>query len=184
MANPGMTLEKRLTARLLQIAALLLAFFMIDQISKWIILEQVMVPARVIPVTSFFNLTLGFNTGVSFGFFKDTLAEWPGVLAAVKATMIIGLVIWAALTNSRVERIGLAMIAGGALGNAIDRWRQGAVTDFLDFHWANWHWPTFNMADVVIVGGALLIFLAAVLPAPVAETTPSASAPTEGPRQS
>lgn len=165
-----MTLEKRLTARLLQIAAILLACFMIDQISKWIILEQVMVPARVIPVTSFFNLTLGFNTGVSFGFFKDTLAEWPGVLAAVKATMIIGLVIWAALTQCRMESSGLAMIAGGALGNAVDRWRQGAVTDFLDFHWMDWHWPTFNTADIVIVGGAALTILATILPTPTAQS--------------
>ena len=165
-----MTLETRLTARILQIAAIILACFMIDQISKWIILEQVMVPARVIPVTSFFNLTLGFNTGVSFGFFKDTLAEWPGVLAAVKATMIIGLVIWAALTQCRMESSGLAMIAGGALGNAVDRWRQGAVTDFLDFHWMDWHWPTFNMADVAIVGGTGLTILAAFLPAQLARS--------------
>lgn len=173
-----------MTRRLLQIATILLACFMIDQISKWIILEQVMLPPRVIGVTSFFNLTLNFNTGVSFGYFKETLAEWPTVLAGTKGLIVVGLVIWASLTNSGVERIGLAMIAGGALGNAIDRWRQGAVTDFLDFHWANWHWPTFNMADVAIVGGVALIFLAVMLPAPIAKTTPSITSPTDGQRQS
>jgi len=173
-----------MTTRLMQIATILLACFMIDQLSKWIILEQVMLPPRVISVTSFFNLTLNFNTGVSFGFFKETLAEWPTVLAGTKGLIAVGLVVWASLTNSRAERIGLAMIAGGALGNTIDRWRQGAVTDFLDFHWNNWHWPTFNMADVVIVGGVALIFLAVMLPDPTAKTTPSATSPTERPRQS
>lgn len=179
-----MALEKRMTARLLQIAAILLVCFMIDQISKWIILEKVMVPARVIHVTSFFNLTLGFNTGVSFGFFKDTIAERPGMLATIKAMIIVGLVIWAALTQSRMESSGLAMIAGGALGNTVDRWRQGAVTDFLDFHWADWHWPTFNFADVAIVGGATLMFAAAMLPAPPPDMTPSENAQSEKPRQS
>jgi signal peptidase II len=52
-------------------------------------------------------------------------------------------------------------MAGGALGNIWDRWRHGAVTDFLDLHWAGWHWPTFNMADVAITCGVGMILLGA-----------------------
>lgn len=66
---------------------------------------------------------------------------------------------WAWRTDRSVERIALAVIAGGALGNIIDRWRQGAVTDFLDFHWAGWHWPTFNGADIFICMGAIFLLL-------------------------
>ena len=53
-------------------------------------------------------------------------------------------------------------MAGGAFGNAIDRWRQGAVTDFLDLHWRVWHWPTFNGADIALTLGVVLILLAAL----------------------
>ena len=62
-----------------------------------------------------------------------------------------------------LERAGLALVVGGALGNIIDRLRQGAVTDFLDLYWRDWHWPTFNGADIAITLGALCI-LAASLP--------------------
>ena len=62
------------------------------------------------------------------------------------------------------ERAGLALVVGGALGNIIDRLRQGAVTDFLDLYWRDWHWPTFNVADIAITLGAVCI-LAASLPA-------------------
>ena len=62
----------------------------------------------------------------------------------------------------RLERLGLSMIAGGALGNMLDRYRQGAVTDFLDFYWNGWHYPTFNMADVFITIGAGMLMLASL----------------------
>ena len=54
------------------------------------------------------------------------------------------------------------MVVGGALGNIIDRLRQGAVTDFLDFYWRDWHWPTFNVADICITLGAVLILVASL----------------------
>lgn len=60
-------------------------------------------------------------------------------------------------TRRTIEATALGLIAGGAAGNIVDRVHQGAVTDFLDFHIGNWHWPTFNMADVAIsIGVALL----------------------------
>ena len=62
-----------------------------------------------------------------------------------------------------VERTGFALIVGGAIGNIIDRLRQGAVTDFLDVFWQDWHWPTFNVADMAITLGAACL-LASSLP--------------------
>lgn len=138
----------------------------LDQASKWLMLAVVLDPPRVIELAPFLNLRLGFNTGISFGLFRDTLERWPEALGLFKFLVGLGLIIWAALSRHRLERIGLALIAGGAFGNAIDRWRQGAVTDFIDLHWGGWHWPTFNGADIAITLGVVLMLLAGL---PLAE---------------
>ncbi|MGW9330617.1 signal peptidase II [Bosea sp. NPDC055594] len=138
----------------------------LDQASKWLMLAVVLDPPRVIELAPFLNLRLGFNTGISFGMFRGTLERWPEALGLFKFLVGLGLIIWAALSRHRLERIGLALIAGGAFGNAIDRWRQGAVTDFIDLHWGGWHWPTFNGADIAITLGVVLILLASL---PLAE---------------
>ena len=62
--------------------------------------------------------------------------------------------------QNALERAGFALVVGGALGNIIDRLRQGAVTDFLSLYWRDWHWPTFNGADIAITLGALIILIA------------------------
>ncbi|MDP2381160.1 MAG: signal peptidase II, partial [Pseudohongiella sp.] len=54
---------------------------------------------------------------------------------------------------------GYSLVLGGALGNGLDRAMRGYVVDFLDFYWQDWHWPAFNIADVGIVCGALLLVL-------------------------
>ena len=117
----------------------------------------------MIEVTSFFNLMLTFNTGVSFGMFQDFFASRPGTLALLSFAIASLLMTWALRSCLPGERRGLALVAGGALGNIIDRWRQGAVTDFLDFHWQGLHWPAFNAADVFIFLGAFLILTSTFL---------------------
>lgn len=141
--------------------AVALAAAGLDQASKWLMLEVVLSPPEPIALTPFLNLRLGFNTGVSFGLFRDTLEAWPGLLGLFKFAAGFGLLAWATLAGHRLERIGLALMAGGAFGNAIDRWRQGAVTDFLDLHWGDWHWPTFNGADIALTFGVMFMLLAA-----------------------
>ena len=83
-------------------------------------------------------------------------------IAYAELVVALGLMVWAVRSTIRAERIGLALVAGGALGNAQDRWRQGAVTDFIDLHWGGWHWPTFNGADIAISAGVGLMLLAAL----------------------
>jgi len=155
--------------RLVFVVAVALAAAGLDQASKWLMLEVVLNPPEPIALTPFLNLRLGFNTGVSFGLFRDTLEAWPGLLGLFKFAAGFGLVAWAMFAGHRLERIGLALMAGGAFGNAIDRWRQGAVTDFLDLHWGDWHWPTFNGADIALTFGVVLMLLAAL---PVMKPTP------------
>lgn len=137
---------------------LIVAVISMDQFSKVVIVELVMQPPRVIPVTDFLNLMLSYNTGVSFGLFADWFRDAPGYLNAITSGIVLGLVFWASVATKRLEASALGLIAGGASGNILDRLQRGAVTDFIDLHIAEWHWPAFNLADVAItVGAALLI---------------------------
>lgn len=159
--------------RLFSAVAVALMAAGLDQASKWLMLEVVLNPPRLIELTPFLNLRLGFNTGVSFGLFRETLEAWPGLLGLFKFAAGFGLLAWAMFAGHQLERIGLALMAGGAFGNAIDRWRQGAVTDFLDLHWGDWHWPTFNGADIALTFGVMLMLLAAL---PVMNRAPDRAA--------
>jgi signal peptidase II len=127
-----------------------------DQVSKWWILERVMVPPREIPVTGFFNIVLGANTGVSFGLFTGS----PQSLLVVLGAALVGILLFMLWrTQTLLGAAGLGLVIGGAVGNIIDRLRRGGVTDFLDFYVGQWHWPTFNVADIGIVCGAGLLLL-------------------------
>jgi len=137
--------------------ALLVILF--DQLSKWWILNVTMVPPRIIPVTSFFDLVLVHNRGASFGIFSDA-PGWASVALIVFAILIsIALAIWMWRVNETLLAVALALVIGGAVGNVIDRIRFGAVVDFLDFHVAGWHWPAFNIADSAITIGVILLIL-------------------------
>lgn len=138
--------------------------FALDFVTKWLILNVVMVPPRIIELTPFFSLTLGFNTGVSFGILRAYFLD-PLILAGIKMVIVAGLLVWAMRTAKPLEAVSLGLIAGGAVGNAVDRMRQGAVTDFLDFHLAGWRWPTFNVADIMITIGVTLLITASFWPA-------------------
>lgn len=129
----------------------------VDQFTKTVMIDIVMQPPRVIPITSFFNLVLSYNEGVSFGLFADFFRSRPGVLIALLSVIATVVVAWAAVAKKRTEAVGLGLIAGGAIGNIIDRLQRGAVTDFIDLHLTGWHWPAFNFADVAIVGGTALL---------------------------
>ncbi|CCV11921.1 signal peptidase II [Mesorhizobium sp. STM 4661] len=136
-----------------------------DLFTKTIIVELVMQPPRVIPVTSFFNLVLSYNEGVSFGLFADLFRNRPGILTFGTSLIVLIIIGWAAVAKNRTEAAALGLISGGASGNIVDRAKNGAVTDFLDFYIADWHWPAFNLADVAIVGGTIILVGASLLSA-------------------
>ncbi len=136
----------------------------IDFVTKWLIVNIVMVPPYTIEIAPFFNLRLGFNAGVSFGMFRKLFVDQPLLLAGILAAITAGLLVWAMRTTRRIETFALGLIAGGAAGNVLDRVRQGAVTDFLDFHFGDWHWPAFNMADVMIIVGVVLVITSSFWP--------------------
>ncbi len=111
---------------------------------------------EVVPVTPFFNYVLVWNTGVSYGLLGD-LPVWA--LGLVAAVAIVALGIWWLRTADTLVRFGLMLVIGGALSNALDRLLYGAVADFFHFHWQGWSFYIFNVADVAITLGVLLLIL-------------------------
>jgi len=134
-----------------------LGAFSFDQFTKTIIADIVMQPPRVIVMTGFLNITLSYNEGVSFGLFSEILRGRPEILVFTSSVIVAGLLVWMSIAGRRLEATGLGLMAGGASGNIFDRMQRGKVTDFIDFHLAEWHWPAFNLADVAIVVGALIL---------------------------
>jgi signal peptidase II len=139
-----------------QIATLAIA---LDQATKWWILEGVMQPPRVIPVTPFFNLLLTWNNGVSFGLFNNSNNLNALLLSVLAIVIVVFLFFWLRKAENKRMAAGLGLIIGGALGNVIDRGLHGAVVDFLDFYIDTLHWPAFNIADSCITVGAILLIL-------------------------
>ena len=120
-----------------------------------------------LPVTSFFNLVFVLNPGAAFSFFARAGGWQTPLLLAFGLAASALIAYW--LVHSpmdRVNALGFAAILGGALGNAVDRARHGAVVDWLDFHLAGWHWPAFNVADTGIALGAAALILDAMFIAP------------------
>jgi signal peptidase II len=130
-----------------------------DQATK-IVIERVYDYGDVHPVTGFFNLILTYNRGAAFSFLRDA-SGWQRhffTVVGIGASLFIVFLL-ARHGTQKLFSFALALIMGGALGNVIDRIVHGHVIDFLDFHYAGWHWPAFNVADSAIVTGAALLIL-------------------------
>lgn len=151
-----------MASRWLALAALVL---LLDQASKAWMMANLRPPGSV-SVTPFFNLVLVFNPGASFSF----LAGAGGWQKWLFIALALGISLWLLVLLHRHARerllpAALALILGGALGNAIDRLRFDAVVDFLDFHLAGYHWPAFNAADSAITVGVGLMLWHQLRPA-------------------
>ena len=145
----------------LRLQGLGLAFLVLvlDQITKWWVLTDVMNPPRIIEITPFANLVLVWNRGVSFGLFNTGSAYGPWILSAVALAVSIVLLVWLFRGPERAVGWGIGLILGGAVGNVVDRLVHGAVVDFVDLHVAGAHWPAFNVADSAITVGAGFLIL-------------------------
>lgn len=127
-----------------------------DQASKLFLLFGYDLPVRQpVALTSFIDLTVEWNRGVSYGLFQQEsdLGRW--VLIGISAVAVIVLGIWMCRVKTRVLALSLGLIIGGAIGNAIDRIAYGAVFDFVYFHIGAVSWYVFNIADAAIVAGVV-----------------------------
>jgi signal peptidase II len=142
-----------------------LVVIIVDQISKWVVMNNLMVHDSVPVLEGFFNLVHVRNRGMAFG-----LMNRPGIdfafyfLVAASLMAIAFLLVWFFKLKDGDKRliVGLSLILGGAVGNLIDRFRFHEVIDFLDFYLGGYHWPAFNIADSAITVGTFLVAISLI----------------------
>ena len=123
-----------------------------DQLSKFWILYGLDLPARgSVRVLPFLNFTMVWNHAVTFGMFSGLGGAGRIVFSAIALAVVVLLAVWILRTPSKLTAACVGAIAGGAVGNVIDRVRYGAVVDFLHAHAFGWSWYVFNVADSAIV---------------------------------
>jgi len=131
----------------------------LDQISKLVVLDTI--PHRSsIRVNDFLNWVLVFNPGAAFSFLADGAGwqKWFFIAIGLLATIVM---IWLLFRHAKqsIFCFSISMILGGAVGNLIDRFTHGAVVDFIDVYYRQYHWPAFNLADSAITLGTFLLIL-------------------------
>jgi signal peptidase II len=151
-------------AMALTVAAAVIA---LDQATKAWVLQALpgKPPLTVIP--GFFDLTFSRNTGGVFGLLAGTPSFGRSAFFVGATTVALGVIVvlvrnWG--RDSRLLTFALSLVAGGAVGNLVDRLRFGSVVDFIDWHWRTHHWYTFNVADSAITTGAVLLFVHSLAP--------------------
>ncbi|MDR2244537.1 MAG: signal peptidase II [Burkholderiales bacterium] len=128
----------------------------LDRVTKLLVYET-FYSGEVRPVTSFFSFILTFNTGAAFSFLAGA-GGWQRPFFIVISIVACLVFSWLLLRGgSRLFSLGLVLIIGGAIGNLWDRIAYGRVIDFLLFHYQQWSYPAFNIADSAIVVGAVLL---------------------------
>jgi lipoprotein signal peptidase len=132
-----------------------------DQASKWWVLDILNLPEIgqlvVLPVL---KLTMVWNRGATFGLLTGIGGIWGGLaLAAIALAVVAALIVWLRRAESPITAVAIGAIAGGAIGNVIDRLRFGAVVDFLHAHAFGYSWYVFNVADAAIVCGVAALVI-------------------------
>lgn len=138
-----------------------------DQLTKTLVVARFALGDSV-TITSYFNLVRAHNPGAAFSFLADA-GGWQRfalTVVGVVVSVVLAVLLWRGV-GSRLETAANVGLIGGALGNVADRLRIGTVVDYLDLHWRGMHWAAFNLADILVVGGAALLLLVSSGTAPV-----------------
>ena len=138
---------------------LIFLIFLVDRISKNLIIKLAGNNDNLeIIISKFISLNLIWNRGVAFGLFSFDDNFFYKILTILISIIII-VVLWLIIKSEKVEKYGFIMIFAGSLGNIYDRFVYSSVPDFIDLHYNDFHWFTFNVADIFIsLGVILLIF--------------------------
>jgi len=149
--------------------ALALAIYAADQYTKYLATGLKHGPSFPL-IPGLLHLSYVENAGIAWGLFADAGAGGRWILSLISLIAALGIALYAVRTpvHERLTHWGLALVLGGVLGNLTDRLCRGAVVDFLDLFIGPYRWPTFNLADVVITAGALVLLADALRPAPEA----------------
>ena len=134
----------------------------LDQITKALVDRYMALYESRSIVDGILKLTYVQNRGAAFGILSDAdlpYQSWLFALVSLVALAAIAAYAWKLPAGSRMPRVALALIMGGAVGNLLDRLRLGYVVDFVDVFWGVYHWPAFNVADSAISVGVALLLL-------------------------
>tara|TARA_Y100000768_G_scaffold262662_1_gene200259 strand:+ start:951 stop:1424 length:474 start_codon:yes stop_codon:yes gene_type:complete len=135
----------------------IVVIFILDRISKYYILELSKSYEKInIKVTSFLNFNLVWNDGIAFGLLSFQQNFYYQIITII-IIMITLVIIWFAFRSKGLEKIGFLMISGGSLGNIFDRLYYSSVIDFIDLSYNNFHWFIFNVADIFITFGVIML---------------------------
>ena len=133
---------------------------LLDQLSKVYIDSSFALYQSITVIENFFNITYVRNPGAAFGILSDHAIRIPFFIS-VSLIASFGILWYLRRVDSadRWQHFSLGLIFSGAVGNLIDRIRQGEVIDFLDVHWYRYHWPAFNIADSAICVGVVILLI-------------------------
>ena len=141
-------------------AGVALATLAADQASKYWILEILRLPdIGSTPILPMLNFTMVWNHGITFGLLWSDSAWAGAVLGTIALAVVVALAVWLWRAERMLVAVALGAVAGGAIGNVIDRARFGAVVDFIHAHAFGWSWYVFNVADAAIVCGVAALVL-------------------------
>lgn len=136
--------------------------FVLDQLSKWLVVSALRPGAQVGVIPGLFDLTLTYNPGVAFGMMSELSPIIRAALIGLATLAAVTLVLWILVSEYAEDPVGqyaIAMVLGGALGNVVDRLRLGEVIDFVDIYYGTYHWPAFNLADSAICLGVAILLI-------------------------
>lgn len=141
----------------LRYLALVSFVILCDQASKWMVSQRLPLYHSHEVIRRFFAFTHVQNPGAAFSLFAGY--AHANIILSIFTIVSIAIMLWLVWREHafNLSGIGLAMIAGGAIGNLIDRLRVGSVLDFISVDIGNYHWPDFNLADSSIVVGAIVV---------------------------
>ena len=138
---------------------IVLTIFIIDRATKLIMIRAAETNYDLnILVTPFLNLNLIWNDGIAFGLFSFNEKVYYNLITFIIFAITL-IIIFFMLRSKGLEKIGFLMIIGGSMGNLFDRLYYSSVPDFIDFHYNNFHWFIFNVADIFISLGVIVLLI-------------------------
>jgi len=155
MALPVVTKRFPLFLAIAVLAAL------VDQFLKQL-MTGLLTDGMPMPVAPFLDFRLVYNPGISFGMFADLFQQAPWLLASMKLAIVLVVAMFAWRSRRTHETVAYGLIAGGAMGNILDRVRLGSVIDYIDVFVGTWHWPVFNAADCLLLLGIGILLWAGI----------------------
>lgn len=150
------------------VGAIASAVIVLDQITKYLVVKRFHLHESLTVIQGFFNLTYVRNKGAAFGILSGSHGAWRSFFfISVAFAALAAIVMLIKKSEDRLSIIAFSLIAGGAVGNLIDRIRFGAVVDFIEWYYRSYHWPTFNIADSAISVGVGLLAVEMLFPGKV-----------------